>query len=206
MTEELAKYVTNVFPAEKLTPKPGAGDLVIVETTGVFEFEERLAAECGKAVPNVSAIGGMFFGSKNLIVLSDKPYSNVPARDMGLTEAEWKAKSLVLRREHENTHYYTKRFFGSARNNLHDEIIADFFGIYAAFGEYKGEYFLRFIRNRMGVYAAGLSPADVAVLEDIAAKAAEFLEAWSRSPAFGSMSKEDRIDFLCRKDLLSYVL
>lgn len=193
-----------------MPPNPEECELTVIETSGVAEFEERLAAifgaRFGEISPNISEIGGMYFGSKNLIVLSDKPYSNVPAGDMGLTEDEWKAKSLILRREHELTHYYTKRFFGSARNNLHDEIIADFFGIYETFGDYKGERFLRFIKNRMKVYAEGLSPEDVEVLESIAAKAAAFLEEWSKGTEFENMSKEDRIDFLCRKDLISYVL
>jgi hypothetical protein len=79
------------------------------------------------------------------ILLSDGPYSAVPAADLGLDEPEWKELSLVLRRDHECAHYLTRRIFGSMRNNLHDELIADYAGITAAAGHYRAAWFLRFL-------------------------------------------------------------
>ena len=55
------------------------------------------------------------------VILSRGPYSAVPAADTGLSEAEWLERSLVIRREHELTHYFTYRLFGSMRNHLLDE-------------------------------------------------------------------------------------
>ena len=79
------------------------------------------------------------------MVLSDNPYSNVPAEKLGLDEQEWKKLSLVIRLEHESTHYFTKRVFQSMHNLFHDELIADFMGIRAASGSYRAEWFLNFM-------------------------------------------------------------
>ena len=80
-----------------------------------------------------------------LIILSTGPYSNVTANNLGLTETEWQQLSLKIRLEHESTHYFTRRFFGSMRNNMIDELIADYRGIVAALGYYRSDWFLHFI-------------------------------------------------------------
>jgi hypothetical protein len=64
---------------------------------------------------------------------------------LGINGDEWRRLSLVLRREHEATHYCTMRFWGSARNHLLDELIADYMGIVAAAGEYCANWFLCFM-------------------------------------------------------------
>jgi len=79
------------------------------------------------------------------ILLSDGPYSAVPAADLGLGEAEWREASLLIRRDHECAHYLTRRLFGSMRNNVLDELIADYAGITAALGAYRAAWFLRFV-------------------------------------------------------------
>ncbi|HET6371683.1 MAG TPA: hypothetical protein VFG76_00105 [Candidatus Polarisedimenticolia bacterium] len=79
------------------------------------------------------------------IVLGRQPYSAVPASDVGLDQDDWLDRSLTIRREHEFFHYFTYRVFGSARNNLHDELIADFVGMLAAFGRYSADLALRFL-------------------------------------------------------------
>jgi hypothetical protein len=80
-----------------------------------------------------------------LIILSAGPYSNVTASNLGLTETEWQQLSLKIRLEHESTHYFTRRFFGSMRNNIADELIADYRGIVAALGYYRSDWFLHFV-------------------------------------------------------------
>ncbi|MCU0534468.1 MAG: hypothetical protein MUD14_11310 [Hydrococcus sp. Prado102] len=79
------------------------------------------------------------------IILSGGSYSNVCASDMKLDELEWRRLSLTIRLEHECTHYFTRRLFGSMRNNLLDELIADYRGIVAAVGCYRADWFLRFL-------------------------------------------------------------
>jgi hypothetical protein len=80
-----------------------------------------------------------------LIILSDGPYSAVTAAAMRLEEKEWQRISLIIRLEHECTHYLTYRVLGSMHNHLLDELIADYRGIVAAIGRYQADWFLRFI-------------------------------------------------------------
>lgn len=79
------------------------------------------------------------------IILSTGGYSNIPANKLGLTETEWQEISLKIRLEHECTHFFTRRFFGSMRNNLLDELIADYRGIIAAIRYYRADWFLHFL-------------------------------------------------------------
>jgi hypothetical protein len=79
------------------------------------------------------------------LLLSDGPYSGVPAAELGLGEQEWRELSLVIRRDHECAHYFTRRLFGSMRNHLLDELIADYAGMVAAVGRYRADWFLRFL-------------------------------------------------------------
>ncbi|MEH2229412.1 MAG: hypothetical protein V7K71_07160 [Nostoc sp.] len=59
---------------------------------------------------------------------------------------EWLRLSLIIRLEHECCHYFTRRVFGSMRNNVLDELIADYQGIVAANnGRYRADWFLRFV-------------------------------------------------------------
>lgn len=80
-----------------------------------------------------------------MILLSDGPYSNVTAVSMGIDAKEWLKKSLIVRLEHECTHYLTVRLLGSMQNNLFDELLADYRGIVAAYGEYRAVRFLTFM-------------------------------------------------------------
>ena len=79
------------------------------------------------------------------IILSQGSYSAVSAYDMGLENAEWQRLSLTIRLEHECTHYFTRRLFASMRNNLLDELIADYRGIVVATGGYRADWFMRFM-------------------------------------------------------------
>ncbi|MCK8496009.1 hypothetical protein M0L20_29355 [Spirosoma sp. RP8] len=79
-----------------------------------------------------------------LVILSNKPYSNVSAKQLGLDSKEWVAYSMSIRLEHECTHLYTLNRFGSASNNLHDELVADYMGICKAVGHFKEEWMLAF--------------------------------------------------------------
>lgn len=80
-----------------------------------------------------------------IIVLSAKPYSNIPFERLGLSEEEWKTYSYSIRLEHECTHLYTLKKYGYASNNLHDELIADYIGISKAYGSYNKYWMLLFM-------------------------------------------------------------
>jgi hypothetical protein len=79
------------------------------------------------------------------ILLSDGPYSAIPAADLGLDGAEWRRISREIRRDHQCAHYFTRRLFGSMRNNVLDELIADYSGMVAATGSFRAAWFLRFL-------------------------------------------------------------
>lgn len=78
------------------------------------------------------------------IILSCGPYSGVPAGAAGFGEDEWRELSLRIRRDHECTHYFTFRLAGAMRNNLLDEIIADYVGLVRTFGNYRLDLALLF--------------------------------------------------------------
>jgi hypothetical protein len=120
------------------------------------------------------------------ILLSDGPYSAVPAADLGLGEAEWREASLAIRRDHECAHYFTRRLFGSMRNNLLDELIADYTGMTAATGRFRADWFLRFLGivpeyrpgGRVDIYRGDppLSDGAFRVLHELIARAAANVE------------------------------
>jgi hypothetical protein len=101
---------------------------------------------------------------------------------------EWSRASLTIRLEHECAHYFTRRVLGSMRNNLLDELMADYAGIVAAAGRYRADWFLRFcgLEDADGCRADGrlwnyrgeppLSDAAFAVLQRIVRAAAHALE------------------------------
>jgi len=124
------------------------------------------------------------------ILLSDGPYSGVPASDLGLEETAWREMSLVIRRDHECAHYFTRRVFGSMRNNLLDELIADYAGISAALGRFRADWCLRFLGARLELYRGKppLSDGAFRVLRALVTAAAENLERFDiQLPACGGI-------------------
>lgn len=90
------------------------------------------------------------------IILSTGPYSGVSAAEAGFSDAEWRKRSLEIRRHHEATHYATWRVAGRMRNNLLDEILADYAGLVRTFGRYREDLALLFFGlERWPVYRAG---------------------------------------------------
>lgn len=121
------------------------------------------------------------------IILSEGPYSHVLAQDLGLLDDTWLQLSLIIRLEHECTHYLTRRLFGSMRNHIFDELLADYCGIVAAIGTYRADWFLRFVGlESYPVYREGgrlqnyrgdlLSEGAFKVLQSLVKGAAENLE------------------------------
>ncbi|HEX8271370.1 MAG TPA: hypothetical protein VF615_01890 [Longimicrobiaceae bacterium] len=79
------------------------------------------------------------------VLLGRGPYSGVPAAAMGMAEEEWEEVSLTIRLEHECAHHFTRRVFGSMRNTVHDELLADFAGVVSACGRFRADWVLRFL-------------------------------------------------------------
>lgn len=109
------------------------------KAAGTSESEPLWPEEFKRLVPQKHLYQDKF------IILSDGPYSGISGEVLGFSEDEWNSISLVIRREHECTHYFTQRAYGFARNNVFDEIIADYAGIVKAAGIYKARWFLNFV-------------------------------------------------------------
>jgi hypothetical protein len=217
--EAVNRYVSAKRPCEFAHPglirmelyHSFAGEIPIIYCPDKDDFELLVTNTVYKGIrpENLSQTGASFAYGKatRFIMLSSKPYSNIPAAEMGLSEQEWAEKSMIIRREHECTHYFTKQAYGISENRLHDEIMADFFGIYEAFGYYKAEYFLRFMGivgssgGRIRFYTEGLPEKVCRAVAETAESAAAFLEKWSESREFKAMGRAERVRFLCRSGL-----
>ena len=196
--------------------KSVAGSIPVIYAFNENDFYELVTKliHKGKKMPNLKKTGASFaFGLTNrFIILSNKPYSNIPAKSINLDENTWKDYSIIIRREHECTHYFTKRFLGSSRNNLHDELVADFAGIMCASGEFHSDWFLKGMGldkypesqkvGRFPVYTANLSDNSREVLKKIIIKVSKNVEKWSKKEKVKEMTRNERIMFLCRKSLL----
>jgi hypothetical protein len=189
--------------------KSVAGSIPVIYPASTADFEKLLREIVfkGKEVPNIEKRGAQFvFGkTQRFIILTDKPYSGVPAKTMGLLETEWLEKSMIIRKNHECAHYYTKRYFGSSRNHLHDELIADFNGLYTAFGEYRSSWFTKFFGIRFDIYVKGMSATAASVVRVLAAVAAMGVEKWTKTEDFEQLDEAGRIEYLAGKELLAYV-
>lgn len=107
-----------------------------------------------------------------LIVLSNGPYSNIPAEKVGMSEKEWIERSYIIRKTHECTHFICRRLYPEKINAIWDELVADAAGIYAAFGSFRldmEEIFLgitegRYTGGRLQNYAGEKSTEELAEL------------------------------------------
>lgn len=133
------------------------------------------------------------------ILLSDGPYSGVSAESIGLPPDVWRAASHIIRREHESTHYFTRRVLGSMRNNVFDELVADYVGIVAVAGRFRADWFLKFMgleespryrsSGRFENYTTGLSTEASNVLRHLVVRAAWNLESASAKALASNNSK-----------------
>ncbi len=87
----------------------------------------------------------------SFMILSNRNYSGVTAQTAGFSQAQWKIHSMAIRREHESAHYMTKRFYSGAYTSIHDEIVADYWGLKKGLGYFDADLFLMFF----GVTADG---------------------------------------------------
>ena len=164
--------------------------------------ESDWAAEFKSLIPRKELYQDRF------IILSPGFYSNVSAAQLGLTDNEWQQFSLKIRLEHECTHYFTRRLFGSMRNNLLDELIADYRGIVAAIGHYRADWFLHFIGlesfpeyregGRLENYRGDppLSEGAFKILQALVKTAAENIESFERKYSKQPRSLTEEVSIL----------
>ena len=125
------------------------------------------------------------------VIASTTPYSAVPADCLDLDSETWERLSLAIRIEHESMHYFTRRVFGSMKNRLLDELIADYAGIVHATGRFRADWALRFLglESFPGYRAGGrlehyrgdppLSDGAFRVLHHLVKRAVDNLATWS---------------------------
>lgn len=138
-----------------------------------------------------------------ILLLSHGFYSGISAEEMGMTQENWRQLSFIIRRDHEITHYFTERVFGIARNNLLDEILADYMGIVAAIGSFRADWFLKFMGlEKAGSYKRGgrlenycgrppLSEKAFKVLQKLVYEAAWNLEVFDKDLGIRMRKEED---------------
>lgn len=197
-----------------------AGDIPIIYAKNENDFYEIVTKVIykGKRPNNLEKTGASFaFSHTNrFIILSNKPYSNIDSDKIGLTDEQWRKMSMIIRREHESTHYFTKKFLGSSQNNLHDELVADFIGIYCAAGEYHARWFLLGLgidkddpeeksEGRFLVYTKDLSEEAKIAMRKIIINAAYNVQKWAKEEGKG-LSRNDLVLFLCGNSLLDLFL
>ena len=105
-----------------------AGEIPIIYAGNSGDFEALVTNIVHKGVrpENIGKTGASFVSgeSTRFIILSSKPYSNIPAHELGPDEGDWLQKSMLIRRSHECVHYFTKQVYGLSGNNLHDELMS----------------------------------------------------------------------------------
>ncbi len=189
------------------------GRIPIISVEDTLDFERLVTnvAHKGTRPDNISQIGASFLFGKTtrFIILSSKPYSNVTAGELGLSdEKEWRKNSVTLRKWHECTHYVTKQVYGISNNILHDELMADFIGIYETFGFYRAEWFLRFMGviegngGRIVVYTKDLPENVQRAVTCLMKLSAEGLENWSKTDSFAGMTRIERIKHMCQTGIM----
>jgi hypothetical protein len=133
------------------------------------------------------------------LIVSDGPYSAVPAEGVGCSESEWRTKSVALRLEHQGAKYFMRRVFGMMEDRrVHDELIADWAGIRAVSGTYRSDWFLRFMGlEGFPTYRAGgrlenysdahfeLSDGGFRILQALTVRASQTLERFEQGSSRG---------------------
>ena len=165
---DFERFFRNMMAAKNgpLAPVPetqGAATIVTFNWPRIFAHKEAFllaAKKAGEADPDWGAEFKRFTADKanyqdTLIVLSAGPYSNVAAADVGMSDAEWLAKSIVIRQYHECTHVICRKRWPDKVDAVWDELVADAIGIYAAYKRFDADLELRFLGIRDGKYVGG---------------------------------------------------
>lgn len=90
-----------------------------------------------------------------LVVLSRGPYSHVDAAAAGCSPEEWLRLSDTIRRYHELTHVICRRQYPDRIDPVHDELVADAVGLYAAYGYFDPDKERLFLGISDGCYTGG---------------------------------------------------
>ncbi|WNJ16377.1 DUF7005 family protein [Pontibacter sp. G13] len=127
------------------------------------------------------------------MIISDHPYSGIPADRMGLGQDDWLRRSRKIRLVHEAVHLFCLKHLGGMNIHLQDELMADFLGMIAGLGRYDAQAGLLWLGlekfpayrsgGRMENYVGGISPTSKAfsVLAEWVYEAVHHLESFSEA-------------------------
>ena len=91
----------------------------------------------------------------NLLLLSEGPYSALPADRTPYSETEWQVVSRSIRKYHELTHFVCRSSFPGEKYPVWDELLADCMGLLFATGDYDLSLAGAFLGIRDGRYVGG---------------------------------------------------
>lgn len=91
----------------------------------------------------------------SIILLSDGFYSNTSYENTPYGEEEWRKISLEIRKYHELTHFVCRHFSPGNVRPVWDELLADFYGLLCAAGNYDRALALKFLGIEDGRYLSG---------------------------------------------------
>ena len=144
-----------------------------------------------------------------IVVVSEGPYSNVPAADTPFGDDEWLRISREIRLHHECAHVVCRRTMPDDVLPVWDEVTADVVGLLCATGRYDAGLAAKFL----GVAAAGFTGGRLAEyldgqqMEHIDAIAEEVYGALGRIEALSAEAADDPFGFLItlkRQPLICY--
>ena len=92
---------------------------------------------------------------ETILLLSDGPYSAVPAERTPYNNETWLHLSREIRKYHELTHFVCRSLFPQKKNPIWDELLADCMGLLFATGEYIVPLAQSFLGIENGVYIGG---------------------------------------------------
>lgn len=83
---------------------------------------------------------------QDCFVVSENWIQEVPASELGQSGQAWQRLSSIIHNEYAATHYFLARWGLSKRNlPIHNELIAYYVGLIMAIGEFRKNWFLRFM-------------------------------------------------------------
>jgi hypothetical protein len=186
--------------ANEPVPVPPSQGAVIVAGYNNWDRVRRIESRWRLAHPGEAFSLARIAGAKadyqdRFILIGCGGYSGLSAQDLGLAPEEWERLSMVIRREHECAHYWTRRVLSTMQNRIWHEIVADYCGIYVACGRLRADWLRSFLGleepghlrdgGRLHNYRGDppLSDAAFAILQRLVRAAIESLDTFDRSNA-----------------------
>lgn len=141
--------------------------------------------------------------TSSVIILSEGPYSALPAEEAGRPEEEWLRISLTIRKYHELTHFVCRKKFPELQDAVYDEVLADAIGIIRAEGSYDAKLARLFLFDsgkHSGRLKNYVSPEELPAAEKKAEALIRFFETETREcPAdiFATMLRLEPLGKAC---------